>query len=62
MIKRNIKASEAFMGKKLLTFAQMTIGSLLMAIGVYFFKIQNGFSTGGVSGVATVLGKVVPFF
>lgn len=48
------------MGKKLLTFVQMTVGSLLMAIGVYFFKIQNGFSTGGVSGIATVLGKIVP--
>ncbi len=31
-----------------------------MAIGVYFFKIPNGFSTGGVSGIATVLGGVVP--
>ena len=49
------------MVRKLLTFAEMTLGSLLMAIGVYFFKIQNGFSTGGVSGIATVLGKVAPF-
>lgn len=29
-----------------------------MAVGVYFFKIPNGFSTGGVSGLATVLGKL----
>ncbi len=36
----------------------MTVGSLFMAIGVYFFKIPNGFSTGGVSGIATVLGGV----
>ena len=50
------------MGKKIITFFYMTIGSILMAIGVYFFKIQNGFSTGGVSGIATILGKVVPFF
>ncbi len=49
------------MVKKLSTFLEMTVGSLLMAIGVYFFKIQNGFSTGGVSGVATLLGKVAPF-
>lgn len=49
------------MVKKLLVFTEMTVGSLLMAIGVYFFKIQNGFSTGGVSGIATVLGKIVTF-
>lgn len=39
----------------------MTLGALLMSIGVYFFKIPNGFSTGGVSGIATVLGYVIPF-
>lgn len=50
------------MRKKLLTFFEMTAGSLFMAIGVYFFKIQNGFSTGGVSGVATLLGNIVPYF
>ena len=32
-----------------------------MAIGVYFFKIPNCFSTGGVSGIATILGKVAAF-
>ena len=36
----------------------MTIGIIMMAVGVYFFKIPNGFSTGGVSGIATVLGEV----
>ena len=48
------------MKSKLTVFSAMTAGSLLMAIGVYFFKIPNGFSTGGVSGIATVLGKVIP--
>lgn len=48
------------MKSKLLSFSAMTFGSLLMAVGVYFFKIPNGFSTGGVSGLATVLGKVIP--
>ena len=38
----------------------MIVGSTMMAIGVYFFKIPNGFSTGGVSGIATVLGKAIP--
>lgn len=43
-----------------LTLLEMIAGSLLLAIGVYFFKIPNGFSTGGVSGIATVLGGVLP--
>ena len=36
----------------------MFLGSLLMSAGVYFFKIPNGFSTGGVSGAATLLGSI----
>ncbi len=38
----------------------MTAGTVLMTAGVYFFKIPNGFSTGGVSGIGTVLGRVTP--
>ena len=38
----------------------MIVGSSMMAVGVYFFKIPNGFSTGGVSGISTVLGKAIP--
>jgi len=34
------------------------IGIILLSIGVYFFKIPNGFSTGGVSGIATILSKI----
>ena len=33
----------------------MIIGTVLMSVGVYFFKIPNGFSTGGVSGISTLL-------
>ena len=46
---------------KFKSFLFMNLGCILLAFGVYFFKIQNGFSTGGVSGIATILGKVVPF-
>ena len=38
----------------------MTVGVILLTIGVYFFKIPNGFVTGGVSGIGTVLGKALP--
>ncbi len=43
-----------------LSVAGMIAGSFLMAVGVYFFKIPNGFSTGGVSGIATILGGIIP--
>lgn len=38
----------------------MTLGTVLLTVGIYFFKIPNGFSTGGVSGVAILLGRVTP--
>ena len=43
---------------KLKNFINMNIGCLLLSAGVYFFKIPNGFVTGGVSGIATLLGKL----
>jgi len=36
----------------------MNFGCLLLSAGVYFFKIPNGFATGGVTGIATILGKI----
>lgn len=41
-------------------FLVMTLGSLLVAFGVYFFKIPNGFATGGVTGIGTILAKITP--
>lgn len=43
----------------MLEWLEMTFGSLLIAVGVYFFKVPNGFSLGGVSGISTLLGKVI---
>lgn len=43
------------MKTKLKNFALMNLGILLTTVGVYFFKIPNGFSTGGVSGIAVVV-------
>ncbi len=39
-------------------FLFMTFGCILLSAGVYFFKIPNGFVTGGVSGIGTLLGKI----
>ena len=46
--------------QKTKNFIQMTFGSLILAVGIYFFKIPNGFTTGGVTGIGTVLAKITP--
>ena len=45
---------------KLKNFIFMNIGCLLLAMGVYFFKIPNGFATGGVTGIGTILAALTP--
>ena len=41
-------------------YALLTLGTLLTAVGVYFFKFPNNFSTGGVSGLSIILAHYVP--
>ncbi|MGN0777356.1 MAG: YitT family protein [Candidatus Ventricola sp.] len=38
----------------------LTLGILITSIGVYFFKFPNNFSTGGVSGLSLILGRLIP--
>lgn len=38
----------------------LTLGTFLVAAGVYFFKFPNSFNTGGVTGLAVILNAVVP--
>lgn len=45
---------------KLKKYLVMTIGCVVLAVGVYFFKIPNGFATGGVTGIGTILAKLTP--
>ena len=46
------------MKKKINDFLLMILGSLLVVAGIYFFKFPNNFSTGGVSGISIILGKL----
>jgi len=46
--------------RKIKSFLFMNVGCILLSIGVYFFKIPNGFATGGVTGIGTILGKLTP--
>lgn len=45
---------------RFLQFLSMNLGCVLLAVGVYFFKIPNDFTTGGVSGIGTLLGNITP--
>ena len=38
----------------------ITASTLLIAVGIYFFKFPNNFTFGGVSGFSVVLGKITP--
>ena len=38
----------------------ITAGILIMTTGIYFFKFPNHFSTGGVTGIAIILGHYIP--
>ena len=38
----------------------ITFGTLLVALGDHFFKFPNNFSTGGVTGLAVVVSKLIP--
>ena len=44
----------------LIDYLLLTAGTLFIAVGVYFFKFPNHFSTGGVSGISIILGYYVP--
>ena len=47
--------------ERIKNFGLVTVGTVLLAIGVYFFKFPNNFTTGGVSGISILLGKLLPF-
>ena len=42
-------------------YIMITIAVIIMDIGIYVFKFPNNFSFGGVSGLAVVVTKFVPF-
>ncbi len=43
-------------------FFLMTLGTALVAVGTYFFKFPNNFSTGGVTGLAVIFAQLFPQF
>ena len=48
------------MNKRIRDFFLLTVGTLMVVVGVYFFKFPNNFSTGGVSGISVILSALLP--
>ena len=42
------------------SYLTITAGTIIMAVGIYFFKFPNNFSTGGVSALSMILTKLAP--
>ncbi|MBR5226041.1 MAG: YitT family protein [Clostridia bacterium] len=41
-------------------YVYLTLGTVILCIGNYFFKFPNNFSFGGVSGLSLVLARLIP--
>ncbi|MCI1965431.1 MAG: YitT family protein [Oscillospiraceae bacterium] len=41
-------------------YAIITVSTLIVSAGIYFFKFPNNFTFGGVSGLSVVLGRITP--
>ncbi len=41
-------------------FGWLNLGTVILAVGVYFFKFPNHFTTGGVSGISIVAAHYIP--
>lgn len=48
------------MKSNLKNFFLLTISTLIMAIGIYFFKFANNFTFGGITGMAVLVAKFIP--
>lgn len=48
------------MKSKLKNFSLLTISTLIMAVGIYFFKFANNFTFGGITGIAVLVAKFFP--
>lgn len=48
------------MNAKLKNFGLLTVSTLIMAVGVYFFKFANNFTFGGITGLAVLIARFTP--
>ncbi|MBR4360196.1 MAG: YitT family protein [Clostridia bacterium] len=55
-----MEEKQLFTKKWWLEMLQLNLGTLLVALGVYFFKFPNHFTTGGVSGISILAANYIP--
>lgn len=46
--------------RKIKNFLLLNLGTLIVALGIHFFKYPNHFALGGVSGISVVLAALIP--
>lgn len=51
----------SIMKSKLKNFSLLTISTLIMAVGIYFFKFANNFTFGGITGITGIAVLVAKF-
>ena len=57
MDKQNVKLFTPDWWKR---FGWLNLGTVILALGVYFFKFPNHFTTGGVSGISILIAHYLP--
>ena len=57
MDKQNVKPFTLDWWKQ---FGWLNLGTVILAVGVYFFKFPNHFTTGGVSGISILAANYIP--
>lgn len=60
IINETIVKECSIMKSKLKNFSLLTISTLIMAVGIYFFKFTNNFTFGGITGIAVLVAKFLP--
>lgn len=60
IINETIIKEGSIMKSKLKNFSLLTISTLIMAVGIYFFKFANNFTFGGITGIAVLVASFLP--
>ena len=60
IINETIIKEGSIMKSKLKNFSLLTISTLIMAVGIYFFKFANNFTFGGITGIAVLVANFLP--
>ena len=60
IINETIVKEGSIIKSKLKNFSLLTISTLIMAVGIYFFKFANNFTFGGITGIAVLVAKFLP--